>query len=153
LFSNHFVYHAHSAENLKHVTRNEYPSTVQNPATVPTHQTRSDEKLRTAMDQSRSAFKYLVEKFPRLSEATIKEGVSVSPQIRKFFGDDMFNSLLQGDEKKTLRRVWSGLKLFFGNIRAENYKELIEKHVIVSQTWLQYDLKDKHASFSLGFVS
>jgi hypothetical protein len=38
----------------------------------------------------------------------------------------MFNSLLQGDEKK----AWNAFRLlssnFLGNIRAENYKELIE---------------------------
>jgi hypothetical protein len=51
------------------------PSTgrmVQNPATAPTHQTRSDENLVKAMTRTGSAFKYLAEKFPRLSEAKIK---------------------------------------------------------------------------------
>ena len=61
------------------------------------------------MDQTGSALKYLVEKFPRLSEAKIKEGFSVGPQIRKLFRDDMFNSLLQCDEKKSLGRVLSGV--------------------------------------------
>jgi hypothetical protein len=43
------------------------PSTgrmAQNPATAPTHQTQSDDKLVKAMDQTGSAFKYLAEKFP-----------------------------------------------------------------------------------------
>jgi hypothetical protein len=66
-------------------------------------------------------------KFPRLSEAKIKEGVFVGPQIRKLFRNDMFNNLLQGDEKK----AWDALSLvptnFLGNIRAENYKELIQE--------------------------
>jgi len=79
-----------------------------------------------AMDRTVSAFKYLAEKFPRLSEAKIKEGVFVGPQIRKLFRDDMFNNLLQGDEGKS----WDAFRLvstnFLGNIRAENYKELIE---------------------------
>ena len=53
----------------------------------------------------------------------------------------MFNSVLQGDEIK----VWDAFLLastnFLGNIRAENYKELIEDlFVILSQTWLQYVL-------------
>jgi len=52
------------------------------------------------MDRTGSAFKYLAEKFPRLSEAKIKEGVFVGPQNRKLFRHDMFNNLLQGDEKK-----------------------------------------------------
>jgi hypothetical protein len=129
------------------------PSTcrmVQNPATAPKHQTRSDEKLRKSMDRAGSAFKYLAEKFPQLSEAKIKEGVFVGPQIRKLFRDGMFNNLHHGDEKK----AWDAFRLvstnFLGNIRAENYKELVED--IVPQTWLQYVLKDTHASFPLGFV-
>jgi len=50
----------------------------------------------------------------------------VGPQIHKLFRDDMFNNLLQGDEKK----AWEAFHLvpsnFLENIRAENYKELIE---------------------------
>jgi len=79
-----------------------------------------------AMDQNGSAFKYMTEKFPRLIAAKIKEGVFVGPQIRKLFRDDMFNNLLQGDEKK----AWDAPRLVstncLENIRAENYKELIE---------------------------
>jgi len=79
-----------------------------------------------AMGRTRKAFKYLAEKFPRPSEAKIKEGVFVGPQIRKLFRNDMFNNLLQGDEKKE----WDTFRLvstnFLGNIWAENYKELIE---------------------------
>ena len=78
------------------------------------------------MDRTGSAFKYLAEKFPRLSETKIKEGVFVGPQIREIFKDDMCNNLLLGDEKK----AWDAFRLvsanFLGNIRAEIYKELIQ---------------------------
>jgi len=50
----------------------------------------------------------------------------VGPQIRKLFRDDMFNSLFQGDEKKARDTFRLASTNFFGNIRAENYKELIE---------------------------
>jgi len=73
---------------------------TQNPAIAPTHRTRSDENLVKAMDRNESAFEYLAEKFPRLSETKIKVGVFVGPQIRKLFRDDMFNTLLQCDEKQ-----------------------------------------------------
>ena len=50
----------------------------------------------------------------------------MGPEICKLFRDDMFNNLLQGDEKK----AWDAFRLvstkFLGNIRAENCKELIE---------------------------
>ena len=49
----------------------------------------------------------------------------MGPQIRKLFRDDLFDNLLQGDEKK----VWDAFRLvstnLFGNIKAGNYKELI----------------------------
>jgi len=60
-----------------------------------------------AMDRTGSAFKYLARKFPRLREAKIKKGFFVGPQICKFFRDDMFNNLLQGDEKK----AWEAFRL------------------------------------------
>ena len=79
-----------------------------------------------ATDRTESAFKYLAEKFPGLSEAKIKEEVFVAPQIRNLFKDDMFSNLLQGDGKK----AWNAFRLvstnFLRNIRAENYKELTE---------------------------
>jgi len=50
----------------------------------------------------------------------------VGPQFSKLFRDDMFDCLLQGDEKK----AWDTFRLisanFLGIFKAENYKELIE---------------------------
>jgi hypothetical protein len=59
-----------------------------------------------AMNRTGSAFKYLAEKFPRLSEAKIKEGVFVGPQIRKLFSDDMFRVTRK---KLGTRFVWCQL--------------------------------------------
>ena len=59
------------------------------------------------MDRTGSAFKYLTEKFPRLSEAKIKEGGFMGPQIRRLFRDEMFINFLQGDEKK----AWDAFRL------------------------------------------
>jgi hypothetical protein len=64
-----------------------------------------------AMDRTGSAFKYLADKFPRLSEAKIKEGIFVGPQIRELFRDEKFDSLLQGDEKK----AWDAFRLVSTN--------------------------------------
>jgi len=70
------------------------------------------------MDRPGSAFKYLAEKFPRLSEAKIKVGAFVGPQIRKLFRDDNFNSLLQGDEKKS----WDAFRLVSTNLGISGQK-------------------------------
>jgi hypothetical protein len=52
-----------------------------------------------AMDQEEAAFPYLWGKFPRLSEAKLKEGIFIGPQIRDLIKDEYFDKLLQGDEK------------------------------------------------------
>ena len=51
-----------------------------------------------AMNQGEAAFTYLWEKFPRLSEAKLKEGIFIGPQIRDLIKDEFFDYLLQGDE-------------------------------------------------------
>jgi hypothetical protein len=89
----------------------------------------------------------------------IKEGVFVSSQIRKLFGD-MFNNLLPGDEQK----VWDAFRLmssnFLGHIRAENYKELIEDmslyHKLGCNMSLKIHMLQSHLDFfpnNCGMVS
>ena len=77
------------------------------------------------MNQEEAAFAYLREKFPRLSEAKLKEGMFIGPQIRDLIKDEYFDKLLQGDEKA----AWDSFKLvvkgFLGNRRAQNYEELV----------------------------
>ena len=52
-----------------------------------------------AMDRNGTAFKYLKNKFPRISNTKIKEGVFVGPQIRKFKLDVKFEYQLSEAEK------------------------------------------------------
>ena len=52
-----------------------------------------------AVYQEEAAFTYLWEIFPRLSEAKLKEGIFIGPQIRDIVKDEYFDKLLQGDEK------------------------------------------------------
>ena len=52
-----------------------------------------------AINQEEAAFIYLREKFPRLSETKLKEGIFFGPQIRELIKDEYFDKLLQGDEK------------------------------------------------------
>lgn len=80
-----------------------------------------------AMDRDGEAFKHLKSKFPRISEAKIKEGIFVGPQIREIFKDQMFKSKLNEKE----RRAWVAFENishnFLGNKRAENYEELVQE--------------------------
>jgi len=78
-----------------------------------------------AMNQKEAAFTYLREKFPRLSEAKLKDGIFIGPQIQDLIKDKYFDSLFQGNEEA----AWDSFKLvvkgFLGNRRAQNYEELI----------------------------
>jgi len=59
-----------------------------------------------AMNQEEAAFTYLREKFPRLSEAKLKEGIIIGPQLRDLMQYTYFEKLLQGNEKA----VWDSFK-------------------------------------------
>lgn len=43
-----------------------------------------------SMDPEGEGFRYLREKFPRISESKIKEGIFVGPQIRQLLEDNAF---------------------------------------------------------------
>ena len=78
-----------------------------------------------ALDKEKPGFKYLYEKFPRLSEAKIKEGVFVGPQIHEPFSDDTFDHLLSGNEKKAWKAFQLVATKFLGNYKADNYEQLV----------------------------
>ena len=68
-----------------------------------------------ALDKTSDAFVYLRLKFPQISDAQIKEGSFVGPQIRKLIADRHFEELLIGKDQD----LWMGFKSvvvnFFGN--------------------------------------
>ena len=80
-----------------------------------------------ALDKTKAGFRYLYEKFSRLSEAKIKEGVFAGPQILKLLRDDTFNHLLHGKGKKPWKGFQSVATEFLGNYKAGNYKHLVSK--------------------------
>ena len=55
-----------------------------------------------AMDKTLPAFNYLVEKFPNLSGAKIKEGIFVGPQIRQLIFDSSFDASINDIEPAAL---------------------------------------------------
>ena len=80
-----------------------------------------------ALDKTKAGFKYLYEKFARLSEAKIEEGVFVGPQIRELLRDDTFDHLLHGKGKKAWKAFQSVAAEFLGNYGTESryYKQLV----------------------------
>jgi len=78
-----------------------------------------------AMNKEEATFTYLPEKIPRLSEAKLKEGIFIGPQIRDLIKDEYFDKLLQGDKKAVWDRFKFVVKGFLGNRRAQNYEDLV----------------------------
>jgi len=68
-----------------------------------------------AMNQGETAFSYLWEKFPELSEAKLKEGIFFGPQVRDLIKDEYFDKLLQGDKKTAWESFKFVVKVFLGN--------------------------------------
>jgi len=72
-------------------------------------------------------FQFLQTKFPKITEAKIKEGVFNGPQIRELFVDKDFVETLQIKEK----RAWNSFNWichnFLGRTRSPNYKEGVEE--------------------------
>jgi len=60
-----------------------------------------------SMNQEEAACTYLWEKFPRLSEAKMKEVIFIGPQIQDIIKDEHFDKLFRGDEKS----AWAVLNL------------------------------------------
>ena len=68
-----------------------------------------------AMDRDGPAFRYLSEKFHTLSEAKMKEGIFIGPQIRELLKDTKFDSIITGNEKaawEAFRQVATTAKAF-----------------------------------------
>jgi len=77
-----------------------------------------------AMNQE-DAFTYLQEKFPRLGEAKLKDGIFIGLQIRDHIKDEYFDKLLPGEEKAAWDSFKFVVKGFLGNRRAQNHEKLV----------------------------
>ena len=54
----------------------------------------------------------------------MKEGIFVGPQIRDIIKDEYLDMLLQGDEKAAWDSFKFVVKVFLGNKRAQNHKDI-----------------------------
>jgi len=78
------------------------------------------------MDKTGCGFEYLRNMFPNVSDAKIKEGIFIGPQIRELMQDKQFNE----DLNETERNVWLSFKRickdFLGNHKAANYQDVVQ---------------------------
>jgi hypothetical protein len=79
-----------------------------------------------ALDKDGECFKYLKIKFPKLSDAKIREGIFVGPQIRKLFKDQNFQEKMNNLELAAWTSFSQICANFLGNKRSSNYTELVE---------------------------
>ena len=63
-------------------------------------------KLIKAMHNHGKDFEYLREKFPKLTDVKLKEGIFTGPQFCDIINDDLFEHLLTQNEKS----AWSMFK-------------------------------------------
>lgn len=78
-----------------------------------------------AMKQDYPGFMYLKKKFPHVSDAKIKAGIFVGPQIRQLMNDYHFQNLLVDEELRAWLALKSVVSNFLGNYRAPNYAEIV----------------------------
>lgn len=78
------------------------------------------------MDKNGEGFKHLRTVFPGLSDAKLKEGVFVGPQIRKVISDKNFDTKLNTTELEAWRSFNGVVYGFLGNKKEANHKQLIQ---------------------------
>ena len=105
-----------------------------------------------AMDRDGQGFLYLQGKFPRISDAKMKDGIFIGPQIRELMKDQDFERRLNESEKAAWRSFHKVVKNFLGNKKAENYEdtisELIENYrALVCNMYLKMHFLDSHLDF------
>jgi len=82
-----------------------------------------------ALDKSGYCFAYLVRKFPKLSDAKLKEGVFDGPQIRTMFRDTVFTGTMDVKEKNAWLSFKTVAQNFLGNKKSPHYKKLVAEMI------------------------
>ena len=99
-----------------------------------------------AKDKTLPAFNYLVEKFPNLSGAKIKEGIFVGPQIRQLMFDSSFDASMNDIELAdwvAFKNVCAG---FLGKHKDMNYV------VLIARLLEKYQMMGCNMSLKLHFL-
>ena len=80
-----------------------------------------------ALNKEGEGFKYISQKFSALSEAKLKAGVFVGPDIRALFRDEEFEHALTPVEKRAWLAFKAVVQNFLGNKKSDDYKCLVEE--------------------------
>lgn len=86
-----------------------------------------------ALDHESSCYKYIVSKFPTLSDAKIKEGIFVGPDIRKLLKDSNFENTMIPIEKDAWVGIKNVIEKFLGLNKDPNYKNIVKSMLLAFQ--------------------
>jgi hypothetical protein len=78
-----------------------------------------------ALQGDGNCFKCLCCKFPGPSEAKLKEGFFVIPDIRKLISDEMFETTMSNVEREAWIALKDVISKFLGNYRDQNCKNIV----------------------------
>lgn len=114
-----------------------------------------------ALDKEGPGFRYLKQKFSNLSEAKLKEGIFIGPQINLLQLDREFEVLLSDLERPAWDAFKSVTKNFLGNNKSEDYEEIVSEllrsyHALGCNMSLKIHFLHSHLNFfppNLGDVS
>jgi len=77
------------------------------------------------MDKTGRAFQYVRNEFPNVSDAKIKEGIFIGPQIMEMMQDKQFDEDLNEIERNAWLSFKRICKDFLGNHKAANYQDVV----------------------------
>jgi hypothetical protein len=78
------------------------------------------------VDKTGRGFEYVRNKFPNVSDAKIKEGIFIGPQIRELMQDKQFDEGLNENERNAWLSFKRICKDFLGNHKAANYQDVVQ---------------------------
>ncbi|KRZ05510.1 hypothetical protein T11_3579 [Trichinella zimbabwensis] len=78
-----------------------------------------------ALDKNGTCFQYLCTQFPLLSDAKLKEGIFVGPDIQKLIKDKMFSSTMTQVEQEAWVAFTNVVSGFLGNKKDPEYGRLV----------------------------
>ena len=78
-----------------------------------------------AMDSTGNGILYLRQKFPSKSEAKVKAGVFIGPEIRKLIGGKKFDANLNSKKKAGWDQFCLIVKNFLGSYKSPNYVQTV----------------------------
>ena len=78
------------------------------------------------MDKTGRGFEYVRNKFPNVSDAKIKEGIFIGPQIKQLMQDKQFDDDLNETERNAWLSFKRNCKDFLGNHKAAKCQDVVQ---------------------------